>query len=637
MLSIVFKKSLALFYLSLPVLICVAWQFVVLKDLNWDAVNYHLYAGLSFVEGRLNQDFMPAGPQSYLNPIGYLPFYWLVTYVKSPVIIACSLAVIHSTLIYLTIVLIKLITSARFTQYQVLSTTILSLLTNVYWHQVGSSFIDVYVGILVLMGLIFLIKYSQNSGLRWLLFSSFVLGIAVGLKLTAAVYAIALTFCALYIIVVRKHKKFMHFAYFSVSGVIGAVLIQGWWAYQVYMVFDNPFYPYFNSIFCSGFHSCESIINFRFVPESFIEALLFPIHMALPSSWLYQELLSPDIRLLLLYLCLPLAAYKYVSSKISLTENYKTVGLFFVVSYVLWLSTSGNGRYGMPVLILAGIILAITLYAALGNRRGNLYITVVCALQMTVLFMSADFRWDGRDWGQNYYEYTNIKELKKEPYLYVSVSKQSNSFLAAYTHKDSSFINLTGQLPLSKPKAIERFKKLIERQRGNIRFINEIGIEKNTDFVNSDMIVYQSLLARFSLKIQPSTCSATENTDFHDKQWDFYLVYCEVEVDDSVNVRFQENVLEADLIFDKIEQFCPQHFNPSNGITEQHGPFWFRYYVGTEKTLFLKNEELSIESALHPYTLPIGNKQSWISNPEIASNNCVKDWTRRHKSVQYKL
>ena len=48
------------------------------KDANWDLLNYHLYIAHAWVHSKYLTDFMGAGPNSYFNPLGYLPFYAMV-------------------------------------------------------------------------------------------------------------------------------------------------------------------------------------------------------------------------------------------------------------------------------------------------------------------------------------------------------------------------------------------------------------------------------------------------------------------------------------------------------------------------------------------------------------------------------
>ena len=60
-------------YLACTVLALVV-NYVLGKEMAWDALNYHLYAGFSAVHDRFAQDYFAAGPQAYVNPYAYVPF-----------------------------------------------------------------------------------------------------------------------------------------------------------------------------------------------------------------------------------------------------------------------------------------------------------------------------------------------------------------------------------------------------------------------------------------------------------------------------------------------------------------------------------------------------------------------------------
>ena len=47
------------------------------QDTNWDWANYHDYDVLALLNMRGAIDVAPAGIQSFLNPIPYVPFYLL--------------------------------------------------------------------------------------------------------------------------------------------------------------------------------------------------------------------------------------------------------------------------------------------------------------------------------------------------------------------------------------------------------------------------------------------------------------------------------------------------------------------------------------------------------------------------------
>ncbi len=70
------------------------------KDLNWDFYNYHLYSPLAYWTQDLKSEFMGAGMQRYLNPLGYLPFYWMVAAGWHSAIIGMLLGAFHSLSVF---------------------------------------------------------------------------------------------------------------------------------------------------------------------------------------------------------------------------------------------------------------------------------------------------------------------------------------------------------------------------------------------------------------------------------------------------------------------------------------------------------------------------------------------------------
>src|SRR5688572_22699541 len=80
---------------GLPAAICAAWTVRAGKDVNWDLLNYHYYIAFQLLAGRVDQDFFAASAQSYLNPVGYLPFYLMVAHGWHSVLVSIVLAAAH--------------------------------------------------------------------------------------------------------------------------------------------------------------------------------------------------------------------------------------------------------------------------------------------------------------------------------------------------------------------------------------------------------------------------------------------------------------------------------------------------------------------------------------------------------------
>ena len=136
---------------------CAAWTVYAGKDLSWDLLNYHYYAPLQLVQGRLEQDFLAASAQSYLNPLGYLPFYALVSSGWHSVAASVVLAIAHS----LSIALLYGIAARLFAHLPQRERVAMSCLaaalgaaSAVFWATVGTSFLDPLLAPLMLGGLL---------------------------------------------------------------------------------------------------------------------------------------------------------------------------------------------------------------------------------------------------------------------------------------------------------------------------------------------------------------------------------------------------------------------------------------------------------------------------------------------------
>ena len=94
-------RTLTILVFGAPAAVCAVWTVFAGKDVNWDLLNYHYYLPYELLGGRLEQDFFAASAQSYLNPVGYLPFYFMVSSGWHSVIASVTLAVAHSLCIAL--------------------------------------------------------------------------------------------------------------------------------------------------------------------------------------------------------------------------------------------------------------------------------------------------------------------------------------------------------------------------------------------------------------------------------------------------------------------------------------------------------------------------------------------------------
>src|SRR6185295_4641643 len=154
---------------GLPAAICALWSLHAGKDVNWDLLNYHYYLPYELLDGRLRQDFFAASAQSYLNPLGYLPFYLMVASGWHSVVVSIVLAAAHSVSIgFLYLIARRLfayLPPAEQTEFAVLATA-LGAASGVYWMTVGGSFLDPLLVPPMLGGVLLLLREAPGAGRR---------------------------------------------------------------------------------------------------------------------------------------------------------------------------------------------------------------------------------------------------------------------------------------------------------------------------------------------------------------------------------------------------------------------------------------------------------------------------------------
>jgi hypothetical protein len=582
-------------------LTCIAAAFFG-KDINFDAINYHAYAPFGLLEGRINTDFFPAGPQSYLNPVGYIPFYFLRSWFSDFWVVMC-LAALHSGSIYALIYLARELICRFDDPYTYYVTVILAVATTVFWQVVGSSFIDGYVCMFVLLGLVYLLRciksVERSREYRNFICAALFFGVASGLKLTAIIYALSAA-CVLFVYVLLMRRGWYGFLWFAIVGVLGFFLIEGWWAYLVFKRTGNPFFPYFNNIFSSPFYPAQSIGNARFIPHSFTDAFLFPLRAVLPLPWLYQELRAPDIRLLIFFVSLPIAliiCWKKLKEHIPALMAIA----FFVLSYVLWLFSTGNGRYGIPLFLLIGVLVAWSFSVIFRKDLVKNLLLGVLLLQLLCVYVGGSFRWSEENFSGDWFGYELPEKLIDRPTLYLTLDSNSYSFLAQKVHPRSSFSNLSGQLLLPNSISLKNhLSTTINDVSGNVRFIamarldpdltkDELILPKYQGFRLMPRFIYvmNARFSRFGFKVDETDCVYIEPELGFESLSTPLLVSCALKVDPSVYAAFAKEVRPYDLTFDAIESKCPDFFDPKISFTEKFGDLWMRRYLGSEVKMYV--------------------------------------------------
>lgn len=621
---------------ALFVLTCVTssivWSWSAGKDMNWDSFNYHYYVAHLWSSERLSNDFLGASIQSYLNPISYLPFFWLNEAGLHSFTISAVLAAVHSLNLvfaaWMTALMIPATTPLR--QLWILMAVVLAALAPVYGYEVGSTFNDISTAVFVFGGYIAALyagkELKNSSRLSLWCLAGMLLGVASGLKLTNAIFAIAVLPGVL-MVPARLRSSFA----LILGGVAGFLIINGHWAWRLWIEFGNPFFPFFNGIFQSPDFPAFSIKIYRFIPESLQAALMFPLDALRPSANVYMERPAPDLRYLALFVLL-LGAVSYF-----LLRRKTRAGVAgepakcdwivpsWLIAYALWLLSSGNGRYFAPGALMLGPVLAWLTVRTLGANRFSVYfLSLLVVLQFVQGKETSEERWSKVPWTERWFEVTVPASLVEKPYLYLLPATQTSSFLIPRLHPNSSFTNISGQvaLHLERPGG-KRIQRLMELHGSNIRSLYALGAVTGSGHPLPNAYTdYDGVFQRFGLRTDPAQCELIRagetggrvviKFDDGDSVVDpegALLLSCLL-VPDEVGIPLEEQ-RAVDAVLDKIEHAC-RYFDPKGTLTEKTATGWIRRYVNTDMVVAVTADK---------------EVRYWFfGTPDVRSAGTLADW-----------
>ncbi len=205
----------------------------------------------------------------------------------------------------------------------------------------------------------------------------------------------------------------------------------------------------------------------RFIPDTWQDAVLRPLTMALPDGGIYVEFMAPDLRFLAIVALLVVVIAVALWRRDRIAGSSLAVGLgFTVAAFAVWLWTSGNGRYFIPGLLLAGPLL-VALAHRLGGTRGFRLIAAATVLlaQGFILSENVPWGWWGlARWGDGlYYGVELDAQARTVPATYVTLTGMSRSLIAPQFPEAARWVNIAS-IPAATSGSPEsrRVQKLLE-------------------------------------------------------------------------------------------------------------------------------------------------------------------------------
>jgi hypothetical protein len=618
------------------------------KDMAWDTLHYHLYAGFSVLNDRFAQDYFAAGPQSYFNPYVYLPFYALVTTGLSALEIGSVLAAAHSIILWLTYELAVSVCPSDDARTRFLfgiCGVALAFANPILMQQLGSTFADITTAELVLAGWLLLAGAVRAPNLALVVIAGLLLGATTGLKLTNAVHAIA-ALGILIFLPLPPVARLRDGALYVVSLGIGFAGIAAPWSYRLERMFGNPVFPLMNNVFRSPEFTTEPLRHFRFIPDTVAEALWRPFKMLDPVSMVHEELRAPDLRYAVLaalaVTALSLWLWRRRSQSLAAwaapTGSARVLAALscgFGADWIIWLQGSGNGRYFLPMACVAAIVIMGLLFRIFETRPKvrNYILVVIFVVQALQLWKGTDYRWNAAPWGGQWLEVNVPEKLRTEPNLYFTEGTQSNSFIAPYLATNSGLINFSGSYALGPTGANgAHIAALIGRYGPHIRVLirgeklydeGEDGEPRRsqvdmplarfgmrTDAGDCDTITVKGVPSDPVLALDTSTPLARSATDTT------FLLSCRLVHDSQAYSAEIAQQRAADLVLDRLEDACPKLFQPRRPLSEHRGRGWIRYYANTDLWAWVSDGWVKYYQAQRGKGRAfVGREESWARAP----------------------
>jgi hypothetical protein len=629
------------------------------KEMLWDTMDYHLYAGFSALHDRFDLDYFAAGPAAYFNPYAYVPFYLLVRSSLTPFEDASILAALQSAILWLSYELAVTVAPADRERTRTaigILAAIFAFANPVLIYELGSSYADITTAELALGGWVVILRAVRDPDLRKVAWGGLLLGAASALKMTNAVHAVSAA-TLLAFIPGSWRDRLRHAAIFAVGFFGSFLLVTAPWSIHLEQQFGNPLFPLLNDVFRSPAYSTGPMVDYRFIPQSLGAALVRPFSLVIPRQMVDVEWIAPDLRyavLAALGLMLPLRGIlrriRHSAGTPAVPVPYPketdraliALGCGFVVDWMLWLAASANGRYFIPMACVAAVLDVALLFRLFAGRSRvrNYLLLALMGVQTFQLCMGTQYR-PRLSWHEGPWVNLSIPpRIASQADLYFLMGEQTDSFIIPYLPKGSGFINLDGEYGLSADGTNgTRIRELIERFNPHLRVLvadqdggagREVGLPDASSTADT--------LRMFGLKVDTHRCArivargvttfglngtGTEraprkrkapapNTD--------YLVTCRLVWNGPGRLPVIPGQRAADLALNHLEEACPALFQPPHPLDSftgdvMHGYVFSRHYENTETRAWVAKGRVNFQKLIGGTERTAGSEREWERAP----------------------
>ncbi len=360
------KKTVFLLCALVGVVFSLLWP----QELISDVMNYHFYNPWALMNGETFKQLAPASLHSFLNPLVDLPCWFFITYFNDfPEVYQIYQGLWAGGLFFVTILITQKLfhlTGIRGAFFWGMS-FIVSFSGFAVLKQIGTSTNEIQIATLFLTAFYFLFNtliVKKEFSFWPLTLSSFLLGALVGLKLTVFFPVLALG-VTLFLFCLKRKGMFKWFLLMAGAVLTGYLTTNGWWMFLLWKHYQNPFLPLFNNFFRSPFFQPGSYRDPCYLPMTLFEGLFYPfLHNSEFQNACSAEIIGRhwQMGIGLISAVILSVGLLFPSFRKKFPAPGSFVLVFFMLGYVLWLSSTSIVRYAVSLEVLCGPLCVFVLF-----------------------------------------------------------------------------------------------------------------------------------------------------------------------------------------------------------------------------------------------------------------------------------
>lgn len=416
----------------------------VKADLVMDFANYHYYLAHKFVTNSADKYFVPDGANGFLNPLIEIPLYFYIKYFNnSPNVIFALQGIWYGLSLFFLYKIITLFYEIKLFNNVLFLIFCLFLATTrqAIWIQIGSSTNEMPMLFLDLWGIYIIfkmLKYPNRQKLLNFIIAGLVMGIAVGLKQTAGHVAISI---GLVLILYRKQtaSPYKTIFVFALSGLAGFILVNGYFMYDLWIKYGNPFFPFLNNIFKSEYAPeipfRDTRLEFKFY-HSFLPYFIYFVRNPLCSIDFKDHFIILGYTLLVVYFILKWCKY----NKLPDIFDNKLLEIFaalLLIDWFIWINMFGILRYAVVYSALISFFIPYVFLKIYEKFKNKYYIVFVFIL-FVVLFY-CPFSYKATNFRHSTTKYVDIEDVRLPPNSLVKIYGLTTSFLIPVLENNNDF------------------------------------------------------------------------------------------------------------------------------------------------------------------------------------------------------